>query len=321
MADPLLGFRLAQQGVDFSSRPTPKKSYRYPLASLDSAYGGTDYLEIKILEYVPPGFNSPSGSLRLPSAGSPSSATSLKNPLYYVLLPIPQNLSDSNSVDWGDSRVDPFSGYGIEGITSLVGSDDLLKTAKQGISDLVSTALGTIKTGEGQKFTQAAVANAIVSSLGSNVDTKSILSRATGQVLNPNLELLFNGVSLRNFQFSFEFAPRSPEEGQEVKQIIRLFKKHMAAKSSATAGNGLLIKSPEVFQLTFKSGSSNHPFLFKLKPTALLSMDVNYNASGPYATYKDGTPVHMSMSLTFKELSPIYSEDYDSSDGQIGVGY
>lgn len=319
MADPLLGFRLAQQGVDLSAKSTPKKSYRYPLAALDSTYGGTDYLEIKIIEYTAPGFNSPSGSLRLPSAGSSSSATSLKNPLYYILLPIPQNLSDSNSVDWGDSTIDPFSGAGISGIQDIIGSSNPLSQAASEIGNLINTAVGTIKTGEGQKLVSSTVAGALVSSLGSNVSVGSILSRATGQVINPNLELLFNGVTLRQFPFSFEFAPRSPEEGQEVRQIIRLFKKHMSAKSNATSGNGLLIKSPEVFQLTFKSGSSDHPFLFKLKPTALLSMDVNYNASGPYATYRDGTPVHMTMNMIFKELSPIYAEDYDSV--QTGVGY
>ena len=318
MADPLLGFRLAQQGVDLT-KTTSKKSYRYPLAALDSVYGGADYLEIKILDYVAPGFGSPPGTLRLPTAGSPSSATSLKNPLYYILLPIPQNLSDSNNVDWGDSRVDPFSAYGIEGISSLVGSGNLIEDGKKQIQDLINTTLGAIKSGQGQDLTQAAISSALVSSLGSNVDAQSILSRATGQVLNPNLELLFNGVTLRNFQFNFDFSPRSPEEGQEVRQIIRLFKKHMSAKSTATTGNGLLIKSPEVFQLTFKSGSSDHPFLFKMKPTALTNIDVNYNASGPYATYKDGTPVHMSMNLIFKELSPIYAEDYDTVP--TGVGY
>ena len=161
--------------------------------------------------------------------------------------------------------------------------------------------------------------DALVNSRGSNASVETILSRSTGQVLNPNLELLFNGVTLRNFDFSFDFAPRSAEEGEEVKQIIRLFKQHMSAKSKANFGSGLFIASPDIFQLTFKSGSSDHPFLFKFKPTALLGMSVDYNASGQYSTYKDGTPVHMSMVLRFKELNPIYAENYD--EVRTGVGY
>ena len=48
-------------------------------------------------------------------------------------------------------------------------------------------------------------------------------------------------------------------------------------------------------------------------------MSVDYNASGQYSTYKDGTPVHMSMVLRFKELNPVYAEDYDVVS--TGVGY
>lgn len=292
------------------------KSYRYPLAALTGSNGGSDYLEIKIIEYSAPGFSSQSGSLRLPTG---SGANSLKKSLAYIILPIPQNLTDSNSVDWGDSRIDPLSGKGVSAINDLIGSSNPLSQAATEIKDLIGTALGTIKTGEGQQATMSTVASALVNSFGGNVSAESLLSRASGQILNPNLELLFNGVTLRNFQFNFEFSPRSAEEGQQVKEIIRLLKKHMSAKSKAKNGNGLLIQAPDIFQLTFKSGSGDHPFLFKFKPTALLGMNVDYSASGQYATYKDGTPVHMSMSLTFKELNPIYAEDYDSAG--TGVGY
>ena len=38
-----------------------------------------------------------------------------------------------------------------------------------------------------------------------------------------------------------------------------------------------------------------------------------------YATYQDGTPVHIRMSLTLKEINPIYMEDY--ADHPDGVGF
>jgi hypothetical protein len=50
-------------------------------------------------------------------------------------------------------------------------------------------------------------------------------------------------------------------------------------------------------------------------------MSVDYAASGTYATYPDATPTHMRMGLTFKELTPIYREDYESGIGRDGVGY
>ena len=300
----------AQSGGGASS------SLRYPLASLTNTNGGTDYLEIKVIEYQPPGFASGS-SVALPRG---SVKNKLSNVLYYIFLPMPQSLSDSNAVDWGEDRIDPLSGLGVGAIQGMVQAGNPLNAAASEIKNLIDKAVGTFQTGEGQKLTASTVAGAALNIAGSNVGVSQILSRSTGQIVNPNLELLFNGVTLRNFQFSFDFAPRSKEEGQQVKEIIKVLKKHMAAKSqqSSGGGTGLLIKSPEVFQLTFKSGSADHPFLFKMQPTALLNLSVDYAASGTYAAYKDGTPVHMRMNLTFKELSPIYQEDYN---GVGGVGY
>ena len=91
----------------------------------------------------------------------------------------------------------------------------------------------------------------------------------------------------------------------------------MSARRSA-AGQGLFISAPNVFRLSYKSGSKDHPFLNKFKIMALENMSVNYTASGQYSTYDDGTPVHMQMQLAFKELNPIYAEDYNDVGG---VGY
>ena len=48
---------------------------------------------------------------------------------------------------------------------------------------------------------------------------------------------------------------------------------------------------------------------------------MNYTGSGTYATYDDGTPVHMKLNLTFQELNPIYNEDYEDANAGKGVGY
>jgi len=96
-------------------------------------------------------------------------------------------------------------------------------------------------------------------------------------------------------------------------------------------GGALFIGSPKVFQLEYITGQKAHPFLNKFKVCALTSMAVNYTASGTYATYADGTPVHMQVTCTFQEINPIYSEDYDekysgpyapgNDPANSGVGY
>ena len=50
-------------------------------------------------------------------------------------------------------------------------------------------------------------------------------------------------------------------------------------------------------------------------------MNVSYTNSGTYSTYENGVPVNIRMSLTFKELNPIYHEDYQTTAAGPGVGY
>ena len=97
----------------------------------------------------------------------------------------------------------------------------------------------------------------------------------------------------------------------------------MAAKKGAgTSGQGgIFLRAPDVFQLKYiDSNGKDHPFLNRIKDCALTAMTVNYTNSGTYATYDDGTPVSIRMNLTFKELNPIYFEDYEDMVGP-GVGY
>jgi hypothetical protein len=96
----------------------------------------------------------------------------------------------------------------------------------------------------------------------------------------------------------------------------------MAPKTgSNTAGAGLFIEAPNVFLLKYKTGSQKHQNLNKFKHCALIGMSVNYTGSGSYTTYADKTPVHMKLNLSFRELNPIYNEDYKQIPLSQGVGY
>ena len=165
---------------------------------------------------------------------------------------------------------------------------------------------------------------------GGNVTIDQILAREQGIIFNPNMELLFNGPTLRQFRFSFKMTPRNQDESKEIMNIIRNIKRNMAPQTT-TSGNSqnLFLKSPNVFELTYMQGSQPHSFLHNFKQCFLESMNVNYTGDGTYATYADGTPISMIMDLTFKELEPIYDIDYNEYTGPyapgkdpgIGVGY
>ena len=181
---------------------------------------------------------------------------------------------------------------------------EMIKDARSGISQSNINALETVLGGQA------------INQLGANVSPQSLITRSSGQILQSNLELLFSNVTLRTFPFVFDFTPRDPQEAQIVKDIIRTIKRATVAKR----GNGLFINSPDLFQFQYiANGNQDHPFLNKFKVGVLENISIDYTASGTYSTYSDKTPVHIRMSLTMKEINPVYAEDYD--DEPTGVGF
>ncbi len=148
------------------------------------------------------------------------------------------------------------------------------------------------------------------------VGNNSLFTRGTGKVLNPNLELLFNGPSLRSFAYNFRFTPREEREAREVRRIIKFFKKNMAPQRVPSK---LFLKTPNVFKLKYIfKGGRQHPFLNKIKMCALQSFNVSYAPDGSYMTYDDGSMTAYNVSMTFGELNPIYENDFDDDSNDMG---
>ena len=318
------------------------KNLRYPYARIED---GMDFLKIDIATYTPPDLNletllnvkNPdkddatgnkatisrgSGSFALTNATSTNTnvsengGTALKRPKHTIFLPIPRQIQDANSVSYDSSKLDPLEAAGAAII-------------KQGIESpsigLVQRALGAIVgdgaeiIGENTDAIASAIAGRAIGALGGNVTANALIARGSGAILNPNLESLFQGVKLRQFPFTFEFFPRNPTEAEQVKMIIRVLKRSMSAKNNKDKGGGVFIKQPDIFQLRYMKGASEHPFLNKFLPMHLTDMKINYAASGTYSTFYDGTPSHMSVSCSFQEVNPVYQEDFD--DAGQGVGF
>ena len=306
--------------------------FRYPLEALTES---TDYLQFTIVEYQSVkerGSGSlvgTPGSRRIGPQGTRDKATKI---LGSIILQMPSNIQDGNAVDYGESKMNTLMGAaagvigaGIEGggevISGMLSKDKAsVEAAKGKMSQEMKNAMGTDASvmDAASDFVTAKATSAALGALGGNVSAAQLLARQTGQIFNPNMELLFNGPTLRNFNFSFKMTPRSPEEALEVKNIIRMFKLNMAPKTKNTGsvgGSGIFLKTPSVFELRYKKGASEHPFLHKFKQCFLTNISVNYTGEGVYATYDDATPISMTMDLTFKELEPIYDVDYDFADG------
>ena len=324
------------------------KSYRYPYDRIEN---DMDYLRIKVAEYKAPladGFPKGLSELKLTedktkvddsgygvnksalkqiaeSTGTKANRPGLKNPIYQMVLPIPQQISDISAIDWTDGKMNPLEAYGLAATSSIIkqGGQGAIEAGRAAI-DFLNQAGKDLQTASGNANIQdaliAAISGQAIGALGGNVSANSIIARATGQVLNPNLELLFNGVNLRVFPFTFEFFPRNRNEAVEVRNIIKALKYSMLP--SKNGSEGVFISAPYVFKLEYMKGNKKYPFLNHFLPMALTNMSVSYTGSNTYSTFYDGSPTHIRMDVVFKELNPIYKEDHDLlGDDDTTVGY
>ena len=286
------------ESADGTNAGIPKETTRYPIDIADTKQ---DIMQFDMLEYTPSlGADQKNfGSIQRPSASGEAIAT--------TFLSVPGNIQDQNSANWGGGEMNPLQVEGLKLAYATItggpkGSGDYLSDAKTKIEGMGPE----IKSGIAAYFAGQAVG------VG-----QQALQRSSGAVLNPNLELLFNGPSLRPFTFNFLLAPRSEKESQAAVNVIRFFKVGM---SPIRSKSNLFLKTPNTFRIKYLhrgDGDSEHRFLNKFKECALLSVGVNYTPNTNYATFTDGGMVAYQLTLSFQELEPVFNDDY-KNDNSIG---
>ena len=287
-------------------------SLRYPNEALSDT---TDYLQIQILNYDRKKITGGSGLLRRSGSAFVSGRGNIKNLQNTILLPMPSNVQDGNSVSYSDSKLDGLTAGVYGAITSgqIDPNDDNIFEKFTSVMKKVGASVVTQDAGK--VFTKNLASKAANIPFNGNLSLGQVLARESGEILNPNMELLFNGVTLRSFRFSFKMTPRDVPEAENIRYIINTLKRTMAPR-----GSGTFLQTPNMYQLTYKKGVEIHPYLNMFKQCFLTDMAVNYTGEGVYATYNDGSPISYNLDLSFKEIEPVYSGDYNNESAN-GVGF
>jgi len=302
---------------------------RYPYDIISST---TDYFKIEVLKYPK---SSSSKGFGTNLGGNLSSLTKQVSDggggvaEQTIILPMPNSIRDSNGAGWRQGQMNDLQAW-LGGKAGEIMKEDKVEDAFRRAGSIVTdaknalTAEGSSTAGRGNDVINLIKAKAVASAAnlaGGNISAEGMLKRSSGQIVNQNEEMLFDSVNMRDFTFRWDMTPRTQTEGGVCKEIIRTLKQRSAPKRGK--GSTGFLNAPDIFRISYMSGSSKHPFLNSFKLVALSKLDTTYTASNTYATYPDGTPVHMSMSLQFKELNPIYAEDYGEGGSfkLTGVGY
>jgi len=236
-----------------------------------------------------------------------------------VTLPIPNDISETNAVGWGEDSLSNIAARLMPGAVSAVGGlagGDVVKALSEGLDTTKTILSDPGVAGRAKTFLTTKAAASLITKLGIQVNPEAYITRSTGAAINPNLELLFNGPKLRQFGFQFKLTPRDGAEAKEIRKIIRFFKQGMSPRKGSGEAS-FFLGTPNVFKLQFKSGNSELKSIGKIKTCALVTFSANYTPDGFYAAYKDSAaggsqPVAVTIQLGFTELTPIFNDEYSS---------
>jgi hypothetical protein len=229
-----------------------------------------------------------------------------------IALPLPANLVESISAEFEQfdaGLITPAIAQAAYG----VGKTALSKGASfSGVADAVISEgkrLGsTFLTEEAFRAALRAIVNGTTDSI------RGVISTTTGEILNPNRALQFNGVGLRTYEYSWKFSPNSREESKTVRDIVH----HLQMKSlpSKPQGEQFFLKYPDLVLVKFQRLEER---LYQHKLCFIESVSVNYAPSGQPAFFHDtNEPVETEITIKLRETSIRTRNDYPENKKETG---
>lgn len=234
--------------------------------------------------------------------------TKAKRPLATVLLPVPDALNYTDSMDWSEENI------------GAVGK--ILPSIAKGFTDANAEQMGSNLT----TLAQNGLAGMILSQMSQKnigISGEGLTQGIAGKVLNPYKEQIFRGVSMRNFSFTWKLVPRNKPEQARIDNIIKALRYHALPNYSGVSafegeeGNTFnelsdrWLSVPRIFNLSWMYNEQNNEIktLPRIKPAVLTNITVNYTPDGVWATHYSSdmgpSPVAYNLQLDFKETEII----------------
>jgi hypothetical protein len=156
-----------------------------------------------------------------------------------------------------------------------------------------TTAIGAI----------ASIGEGVFGNAGTGSDIAKLALRTQGLAFNPQLQMLFDGITFRSYQLAFTFTPYSAEEAETVKKIIQTFRQYAAPEIRSGAG-GLFFNVPCSFNVEFFFKGKINSNITRVAESVIKGIDVNYAPNG-WAAHNNGAPVQTTMTLDMQEIAII----------------
>lgn len=259
-------------------------NYRFPHDLINSTTGRNSYINISFQRY---------------QRRSIFTAPIFKN-YSGIQLPIPANLTDSQSVAWNSTGAGAAVGAAIEGFLK-----DNPNSSTQGLSGQFKDKLQSAVTAAGNGLAGFGV-DTLQRILGDNNVAQGL--SIAGVAINPFLSVLFQHPNFKSHQFTWELYPRNADESNTLVTIIMALKSNMLPALVPSTG-GIFMSYPN---LAWISLYPRQEYLYSFKPAALTTMTADYAPNGPSFFKGTNAPTGIVLTLGFMEVEYWLKDDIEN---------
>lgn len=184
----------------------------------------------------------------------------------------------------------------------------LTAMAGGGLGAIASGAAGALTDyATGLVGTALGAGNAVRNLVNGMGDSVGTISGLAGYPINPRVEIIFSNIDQRQFAFEVLMTPKSHDESIAVRNIIRDLRFFAAPELDSTGFGAIpLYIPPAEFDLSFFTRGEENTNIPRINTCVLERIEVDYAPSGIYASFRNGHPVAVRLSLGFREIEPLH---------------
>ena len=232
-----------------------------------------------------------------------------------ILLPIPNNLQDSNELRLSRSDFGIFGSVRAEAANKFVSASASNEAGDYGsaINDLIdnftpngSKVAGAIANGGESRIELMKQVSYLARSQLPDMVTRG-LDVGTSSTPNPKSALTFEGTELKTHSFQWVLMPKNEEESERLKLIVNIIKRNTLPRYGD--GSKLYLKYPSTVDI-FLIGVDEDSFA-KYKTCMIRSFTVNPTAQNGLTLLRGGRPSSVTIDMNLMESDIHTAEDYE----------
>tara|TARA_R110000772_G_scaffold2863_12_gene10507 strand:- start:13743 stop:14669 length:927 start_codon:yes stop_codon:yes gene_type:complete len=209
----------------------------------------------------------------------------------YIQLPMPQNLLFGQSAGYNQDSVGATTSAFASAANSSSFEDMIANNGKDVLSGIITDASNIIR---------------------------NPLQLAKGIVANPFSFTMFGQMAHRTFNYSWVFVPRNEIESQEIKAICDALS-YFQLPGRKTQGFMKFLEIPLHFDIKYLWGGKVNRYLEQPNRSVLQNITVNYGGATRAQRHIDGSPIELSLDLTFVEVEPLIRNEFGNGHQITGA--